>query len=88
VELAGVGLASPARRCCSTTARRSIPRGDVLFDSPTRRDDHFGTSAKYIDALRKAGLEPAGRTLSAGCAMILSTGSPLAPESFDYVYAA
>ncbi|WP_420588832.1 acetoacetate--CoA ligase [Bacterioplanoides sp.] len=45
----------------------------------------FGTSAKYISALEKAGVKPAAshehkvRTL-------LSTGSPLAHESFDYVY--
>ena len=46
----------------------------------------FGTSAKYIDAVKKAGLEPGtGHDLSALRA-ILSTGSPLVPESFDFVY--
>ena len=46
----------------------------------------FGTSAKYISSVEKGGLEP-HRThdLSALRAM-LSTGSPLAPESFDFVY--
>ena len=49
---------------------------------------HFGTSAKFIDALAKAGLEPA-RDAPTWRALrtMLSTGSPLAPEGFDYVYA-
>ena len=46
----------------------------------------FGTSAKFIAALEKAGVKPAqGRSL-ASLRTILSTGSPLSPESFDYVY--
>jgi acetoacetyl-CoA synthetase len=63
------------------------PDGNRLFDLAEKdRISIFGTSAKYIDALKKAGLEP-GRThdLSALRA-ILSTGSPLAPESFEFVY--
>ncbi len=51
------------------------------------RVDVFGTSAKYIDGIKKAGLAPkAGHDLGALRA-VLSTGSPLLPESFDYVYA-
>jgi len=64
------------------------PSGSILWDyAEAEKATHFGTSAKYIDALKKAGLEP-GRThdLSAMRAL-LSTGSPLAPESFDYIYA-
>jgi acetoacetyl-CoA synthetase len=46
----------------------------------------FGTSAKYIAALEKAGVRPGdGHDLSQLRA-VLSTGSPLAPEGFDYVY--
>jgi acetoacetyl-CoA synthetase len=46
----------------------------------------FGTSAKYIAALEKAGVRPKdGHDLSQLRA-VLSTGSPLAPEGFDYVY--
>jgi len=46
----------------------------------------FGTSASYIAACMKAGVEPgAGRDLSALRA-VGSTGSPLAPEGFDWVY--
>jgi acetoacetyl-CoA synthetase len=65
------------------------PRADVLWDMAAREQlDIFGTSAKYIDACKKAGLEPA-RTHDLGrLRAILSTGSPLVPESFDYVYEA
>ena len=47
--------ASPrARRCCCTTARPSIDRGRVLWDfAEDERMTHFGTSAKYIDAVKK-----------------------------------
>jgi acetoacetyl-CoA synthetase len=46
----------------------------------------FGTSASYISACMKAGLEPgAGRDL-ARLKAVGSTGSPLSPEGFDWVY--
>ena len=48
---------------------------------------HFGTSAKYIDALGKAGVKPRDEYDLGSLRAVLSTGSPLAPESFDYVYA-
>src|SRR3989475_6395395 len=49
---------------------------------------HFGTSAKFIDALLKAGVEPAKTHRLEHVRTVLSTGSPLAPEGFDYVYRA
>ena len=63
------------------------PGPEVLFDyAADERMTHFGTSAKYLDSLRKAGVRPRdGRDLSTLRA-VFSTGSPLAPESFDYVY--
>jgi acetoacetyl-CoA synthetase len=46
----------------------------------------FGTSAAYIGACMKAGVEPGdGRDLSALKA-VGSTGSPLSPEGFDWIY--
>ncbi|MEZ5563284.1 MAG: acetoacetate--CoA ligase [Gammaproteobacteria bacterium] len=46
----------------------------------------FGTSAKYLAGNDKAGLRP-GRDFDLhALRTVLSTGSPLAPESFDYVY--
>ncbi len=62
-------------------------KGKVLFDyAEAERMTHFGTSAKFIDAAAKLGLTP-GKThdLSALRAMF-STGSPLSPEGFDWVY--
>ena len=46
----------------------------------------FGTSAKTISAWQKAGIKPRESHSLASLKTILSTGSPLAPESFDYVY--
>ena len=48
----------------------------------------FGTSAKYLSALEKSGLRPADEFSLPKLRAVLSTGSPLAPESFDFVYAA
>jgi acetoacetyl-CoA synthetase len=47
----------------------------------------FGTSAKYLTALEKSGFEPRAHHELPALRSILSTGSPLAPSSFDYVYA-
>ena len=61
--------------------------GRILFDCADKeRFTHFGTSAKYIDAIAKRGLRPRDTHDLAALRMVLSTGSPLAPESFDYVY--
>jgi acetoacetyl-CoA synthetase len=46
----------------------------------------FGTSAKYIDAMKNAGLKPLDKFDLSALRSIASTGSVLAPESFDYVY--
>ena len=61
--------------------------GRILFDyAEKERITHFGTSAKFIDAMAKRGLRPRDTHDLSSLRMILSTGSPLAPESFDYVY--
>jgi len=44
----------------------------------------FGTSAKFIGACRQAGLKPGPLSSTR---LVLSTGSPLLPEDFDYFYA-
>jgi len=46
----------------------------------------FGTSAKFIAALEKAGVRPRESHKLSSLKVILSTGSPLAHESFEYVY--
>ncbi|MEO1710771.1 MAG: acetoacetate--CoA ligase [Pseudomonadota bacterium] len=50
------------------------------------RFTHFGTSAKYIDALKKSGTEPKAEFDLPDLRAIMSTGSPLVAEAFDYVY--
>jgi acetoacetyl-CoA synthetase len=46
----------------------------------------FGTSAKYLAAVEQAGARPGEQADLASVKAILSTGSPLAEESFDFVY--
>ena len=63
------------------------PTPDILFDIAAEEGlDVLGTSAKYIDALKKAGREPAKTHDLTKLRAILSTGSPLVAESFEWVY--
>ncbi len=63
------------------------PAPKQLFDmAEQERLTVFGTSAKYIAAAEKAGLEPAATHDLSALRAVLSTGSPLAAESFDYIY--
>ncbi len=63
------------------------PNGEALFDYIDEVGvTVFGTSAKYIAALEKEGVKPASSHQLKPLRTILSTGSPLLPESFDYVY--
>ncbi|HEB95683.1 MAG TPA: acetoacetate--CoA ligase [Sedimenticola thiotaurini] len=63
------------------------PDGNILFDYAEQTGmTLFGTSAKYIDALRKAGLSPRHSHDLSSLRTLCSTGSPLLPEAFDYVY--
>jgi len=63
------------------------PDGNVLFDyADGARMTVFGTSAKYIDAVSKAGLVPRESHDLSSLKTMLSTGSPLVPEGFDFVY--
>jgi acetoacetyl-CoA synthetase len=64
-----------------------VRRGRILWDyAEDENINIFGTAAKYIDAIAKLGLEPAVTHKLPHLKALLSTGSPLAPESFDYVY--
>ena len=63
------------------------PSGNILWDyAQAEKCTHFGTSAKYIDALGKAELQPINTHDLGSVRAMLSTGSPLAPEGFEYVY--
>ena len=64
-----------------------FPDSNVVFDLVTREQvGVLGTSAKYIDAIAKAGLRPRETHDLSHVRTILSTGSPLIAESFDYIY--
>ncbi|MDH3218735.1 MAG: acetoacetate--CoA ligase [Gammaproteobacteria bacterium] len=63
------------------------PDGEVLWRYADDVDlTVFGTSAKYLDAMKNAGLRPMDKFDLSGLRTVASTGSVLAPESFDYVY--
>ncbi len=63
------------------------PDGNILFDfMQAEKGTLFGTSAKFIDAAKKAGVAPARDHDLESLRTIASTGSPLVAESFDYVY--
>lgn len=63
------------------------PDGNVLFDYVDEENIAiFGTSAKFVDALGKAGINPRQTHRLRSLRAILSTGSPLVPEGFDFVY--
>nr|WP_087146077.1 acetoacetate--CoA ligase [Crenothrix polyspora] len=63
------------------------PKADALFDLVDEfQVNIFGVSAKYIDTLKKSVVCPANTHDLSSLNTILSTGSPLMPEGFDYVY--
>ncbi|MGL1832844.1 acetoacetate--CoA ligase [Rhodocyclaceae bacterium SMB388] len=64
-----------------------IGKGTILFDyADAERMTHFGTSAKFIDAIAKIDLKPRQSHRLDALRAMMSTGSPLVPEGFDYVY--
>ncbi|MEM1230562.1 MAG: acetoacetate--CoA ligase, partial [Pseudomonadota bacterium] len=70
--------------------------GSPFHPGPTRLLDlaqaqgvtHFGVSAKYLSAIASEGLEPKHSHDLTRVRQLLSTGSPLTEEGFDYVYSA
>ena len=79
------GLAAGATVVLFDGAPLSPP--SVLWDMAAReRITVFGTSAKYLALAEKEGLRPGSTHDLAALRAILSTGSPLAPSGFDYVY--
>ncbi|MFM8745489.1 MAG: acetoacetate--CoA ligase [Aestuariivirga sp.] len=63
------------------------PSERALFDyADAEHMTIFGTSAKYIDAVKKSGLKPRETHRLSALRSMLSTGSPLSAESFDFVY--
>ncbi len=64
-----------------------VGRGNILFDyAEAEGMTHFGTSAKFIDAIAKINLAPMRTHNLEKLRALFSTGSPLVPEAFGYVY--
>ena len=64
------------------------PDSNTLFDyADAEAMTLFGTSAKFLDALKKNYAQPIATHNLRSLRTITSTGSPLSPESFEYVYA-
>ncbi|MEH7849878.1 acetoacetate--CoA ligase [Rhizobium laguerreae] len=80
------GLASGATLCLFDGSPFA-PDGNVLFNyAEAEKFAIFGTSAKYIDAVRKGGLTPRASHDLSSLRLMTSTGSPLSPEGFTFVY--
>jgi len=63
------------------------PDGNVIFDfADAEKMTYFGTSAKFIDSVRKADLRPIETHDLSTVRTLSSTGSPLSPEGFAFVY--
>ena len=63
------------------------PEAGALWEMATQeRITVFGTSAKYLSALEKRDYAPGSVADLSALRTVLSTGSPLLPEGFDYVY--
>ncbi len=63
------------------------PHERVLFDMAEEHGMNiFGTSAKYIDSVRKTGWRPKDTHQLPQLRSIMSTGSPLSAENFDFIY--
>jgi acetoacetyl-CoA synthetase len=63
------------------------PDMSVLWDLAARAEvTMFGTSASYIAACMKAGVEPGANRDLGRLKAVGSTGSPLSPEGFDWIY--
>ena len=85
VELAG--LQPGGRRHGGAVRRRAaLPAGDPVGHGGAGGVTVFGTSAKYLAMAEKEGLSPGGTHDLGSLRAILSTGSPLAAHSYDYVY--
>jgi acetoacetyl-CoA synthetase len=65
----------------------TFPEPDVLFALAAEEGvTHFGTSPKFLAACEQAGLRPREDHDLSALRAVLSTGAPLNPEQFDYVY--
>ncbi len=80
------GLALEATLICYD-GNPFYPKQDILLDLIDEENiSVFGTSAKYIDACHNFKLAPKSTHSLKSSRLLLSTGSPLIPSNFDYIY--
>jgi acetoacetyl-CoA synthetase len=80
--------------CLMAGATAIVYEGSPFYPGPerlwemaeTEKLSLFGTSAKYLDAVRKEGVIPANIADLSALRTLCSTGSPLSEEGFDFVY--
>jgi acetoacetyl-CoA synthetase len=83
-----------ALSCLLIDAKLALYEGNVAYPNLNRlwhlvgemSIDHFGTSAAFISACIKSGIRPAESCSFDRLRSISSTGSPLVPEGFDWIY--
>ena len=64
-----------------------LGRGSILFDmAATHGVTHFGAGAKYYESLAKINVHPRETHKLTQLNAVMSTGSPLSPEGFNYIY--
>ncbi|MFL2834133.1 MAG: acetoacetate--CoA ligase, partial [Alphaproteobacteria bacterium] len=64
-----------------------FPNPSILFEVAEEEGiTFFGASAKYIDSLNKLGVKPNDKCSFSNMRVFASTGSPLSPNSYDWVY--
>jgi acetoacetyl-CoA synthetase len=81
-----VGALSTKASICIYDGSPTYPKIDVLFNYCEKKNiTLFGVSAKYIDHLKNEKFKADKHKLD-NLKMIMSTGSPLSVESFEYVY--
>ena len=65
----------------------TYPHDEVLFDVAARAGTtYFGTSARFLDTLRRTGRQPGRAHDLRRVRTVASTGSPLAPDTYRWVY--
>ena len=65
------------------------PRDEILFEVAVRAGTtYFGTSARFLDTLRRTGRQPGRANDLRRVRTVASTGSPLAPDTYRWVYEA
>jgi acetoacetyl-CoA synthetase len=80
------GLASEATLCLYDGSPMYPDAGALFRWASEQRVDVLGVSAKFLDGVAKSGVAPRREADLTRIRTVLSTGSPLAPEGFDFVY--